>query len=329
MRPPGSAPPEAGGATPGRGVRPSRWSARVIWNATAGSKGGIPTNGGSRERLEEILARHGLADALIPTSSPAEAKAVTREAVREGLELVVAAGGDGTIGTVAGELLGTDTALGILPLGSVMNIPRMLGIPRDLEPAAELLATGTVRVVDVGEASGRTFYEAGSVGMNAAMFREAQRFDRGDWLSILRTVAVALRYRPARMTIRLDDRVVRTRALMVAVSNGPYSGVGMTVAPGARLDDGRFDVRVFRRFSKWQLLRHLASIAFGRRRYAPEIATYRSRRVRIDSAHPLPARADSIDLGTTPVDFVTRPHALRVLVPTEIPPSESASQPAS
>ena len=153
--------------------------------------------------------------------------------------------------------------------------------------------------------------------MNAAMFREAERFGQGDWASILRTVWVALRYRPARMAVHLDERTVRTRALMVTVSNGPYIGAGMTVAPDARLDDGRFDVRIFRRFSKWQLVRHLASIAFGRRRYAPEISTYRSARVRIESAHPLPARADSHDLGTTPVEFEVWPRALRVIVPDD------------
>ena len=87
------------------------------------------------------------------------------------------------------------------------------------------------------------------------------------------------------------------------------------VAPEARLDDGRFDVRVFRGFSKWELLRHLASIAFGRGRYAPHISTYRSAAVRISSAHPLPVRADGIDLGTTPVAFLTLPRALRVVSP--------------
>jgi diacylglycerol kinase (ATP) len=117
------------------------------------------------------------------------------------------------------------------------------------------------------------------------------------------------------MQLTLDHGVVRTRALMVTVSIGPYTGVGMTVAPGARLDDGLFDVRVFRGFSKWELLRHLATIAFGRRRYYPHVSTYRSAEVRISSRHPLPARADSTDLGTTPVWYRTVPGALRVVIP--------------
>lgn len=296
-------------------ARSVRADAVVIHNATAGAKAGIPTNGRSRDDLIGLLDRKGIQATIIDPSSEEEARAAVRAAVERDLPTVIAAGGDGTVGLVAGQLLDARTALGVLPMGSVMNIARMLGVPRDLDGAAEVLATGRVVAIDVGMAGDRVFYEAGSVGMNAAIFREAARFDDGDWLSILRTVWVALRYRPARMRLVLDDREVSTRALMVTVSNGPYTGAGMTVAPDARLDDGLFDVRVFRGFSKWELLRHLGSIAFGRRRYSPHISTYRSSRVRITSRHPLPARADSHDLGTTPVTFEMRPAALRVVVP--------------
>ena len=291
---------------------------RVIWNATAGSKGGIPTNSTTEEDVRELMARADLGTELCASHSEDEAREVAADAVRTGYDLVVAAGGDGTIATVANELLGSRTALGIFPMGSVMNVARSLGLPREAEAAAKALRSGEVRVIDVGEAGDVVFYEGASVGMNAAMFREAHRFDEGDWSSILRTIWVAIRYRPARMVIHLDERRVRTRALMVSVANGPYAGLALTVAPQARLDDGLFDVVVFRRFSKFQLLRHVVSIAFGRRRYTPETDVYRSRRVRVESRSPLPCRADSHDLGTTPMEFVVRPGALRVVVPPSV-----------
>jgi YegS/Rv2252/BmrU family lipid kinase len=291
----------------------------VIWNPSAG----LPTTirpGGSVEDLSEILERHGVKAEVHQPDDEAEARAIVRQAVGDGVDIVVAAGGDGTVHLVAEDLLDTETALGILPLGRVMNIARALGIDRDIEMAADVLRHGEIRAIDTGEAvrsDGRVvpFFEAGSVGLNAAIFREVTRADEGDPVSIPRTLWVALRYRPARMVVELDDDSISTRALMVAVSNGPYLGLGMTVAPGARLDDGKFDVRVFRRFSKWELLRHLASIAFGRRRYATQVTTRRSVSVRITSSHPLPARADSADLWETPVTYRTRPASLRVVVP--------------
>ena len=311
----------------GRPGEPRRY--RIIRNPMAGAKGGISTNACTSEELCDLAERHGLGSDVVEPGSEQEAKDAVRRAVEEGIDVVVAAGGDGTAGLVAEGLLGTPTALAVLPLGSVMNIGRALGIPRDLEGAAAIVAAGHVATVDAGEAStadGRRvrFLETGSVGMNAAMFREAARFDDGDYASILRTIWVALRYRPARMLLELDQGQVRTRALMVTVSIGPYTGVGMTVAPGARLDDGLFDVRVFRGFSKWELVRHLASIAFGRRHYAPHVSTYRSASVQVSSSRPLPARADGTDLGTTPVTFRTLPGVLRVV----IPPRDTA-QPAA
>ncbi len=93
---------------------------------------------------------------------------------------------------------------------------------------------------------------------------------------------------------------------MVRVANSPYTGLGFTVAPDAILDDGRFDVESFSHFSRPDLFRHPSSIMAGRRRSSPKVRSFRSRRVRIESVHPLPVRADNFDLGTTPVEFVTR-----------------------
>ena len=294
---------------------------RVLWNASSGRKGGLPTSSGvDPGGLRELMARFGLGDELIATQSEDEAIDATRSAVRDGYDVVVGAGGDGTIGTVGKVLLGTETALGALPLGSVMNIPRMLGIPRELEGAAEVLAAGHVRRIDVGDVDGAVFFEAGSVGLHAAIFREAARVDAGDYGAIWRSIAAAFRYRPSRMELELVDgdgasRILATRALLVAVANGPFLGAGFTVAPDAALDDGLLDIRIFRHFSKTELFRHFAAIAFGRRAYAPHTDTERAARVTIRGHRPLPARADGMDLGHTPVTFGVRPGSLLVVAP--------------
>ena len=295
---------------------------RVLVNPNSGVKAGLPTNTAAEEEVRIAVEQHfpGLGENIVVTESEEEAIAATRDAVARGYESVGAAGGDGTVGTVACELLGKETALGILPLGSVMNVARMLDIPRDLEGAAAIIATGEVRTIDVGEAKGQIFFEGGSVGLNAAVFREAQQADngRGRYRALLAALWVLLRYRPPRMVLHLDDRVLTTRALAVSVANGPYSGLGFTVSPDATPDDGQLDVVVFSRFSRTELIRHFVSIAFGRRRYSAKTATYRTSRVRIEGVHPLPCRADGHDLGYTPVEYVMRPGALRVVVPRSL-----------
>jgi diacylglycerol kinase (ATP) len=296
--------------------KPAEQPIRVIWNANAGKRA-LSINRLDGPALLELLREAGLDVELCQMESPEDAKARASEAVQAGAKIVIAAGGDGTIGSVAEALLDTQTALCIIPMGSVMNIPRMLDIPRDADAAAAIIARGATRVIDVGMANGKLFYEMASVGISATIFREVERFENGDYGSPLRALRNAFRYRPARMTIELEGRTLRSRALMVAVGNGPYMGLGMTVAPGASLDDGQFDVRVFRHFSKFELFRHMLSIAFGRRRYSPHVQTERSNYVRIEAARPLPARADATWLGYTPLECRVRPAALRVVVPHE------------
>ena len=288
---------------------------RIIWNPNAGSKAGLPTNRSKEEQLRGLMLRHGLGAELVPTRSEEEAAAATREAAARGYAIVAAVGGDGTAGPIAFELLGSRTALGILPLGSAMNVARSLGIPRDLDAAAEILAAREVRSIDVAEANGVPFLEVGSIGLNAAIFGEAQRFAQGDYSGLFGVVRALARYRPARMRIQLDSQTVSTRALMVAVANAPYTGLGFTFAPDARLDDGLFDVRVYEHFSKRELVAHLWSIMLGRHAYSPKVRTYRSERVRVESRQPRPCRVDARDLGTTPVEFRLRRQALRVVVP--------------
>lgn len=321
--------PSAGASPPGRDD-PRRdppptavGRLRVVQNRSAGSKIGVASSDPTPDDLRALLDHVGIEAEIVESGSIEETKLIAREAAATGAPAIAVAGGDGTIGVVAAELLGSETVLGILPLGSVMNIPRMLGLPRDLPAAATILAKGVVRAIDVGQVRGRPFFETASVGMNAAVFSAAARLEQGERESVLRTIWVALRYRPSRMRIELDDRAIRTRALTVTVSNGPYTGTGMTVAPHARLDDGRLDVRVFERFSKAELIRHFASIAFGRRAYEPRVSSYRSRRVRISSRHPQPVRADSHDVGVTPVELDVRPGALRVVVAPDGLPAEA------
>ncbi len=296
---------------------------RVLWNPTAGRKGGVPTNRSSREMLLELMSRHGLGDELIAPGSEQEAVEAARDAVDRRYDLVVAAGGDGTVGLVGRQLMGTRTALGILPLGSVMNIPRMLGLPRDPEEAAHILADGHVRTIDVGQVGDRIFYEAGSVGMHAAATRELPLVDKGDYGALVRSIGAAFRYRPSEMRIELDrDRTIVAKAVGVAVMNGPFMGPGVAVAPEALLDDGLFDVRVFLHYTKAELLRHISSTVRGRRPQERRVLAERASWVRITSERPLAARADAQDLGTTPVAFEIRPSALTVVAPD---PSASSS----
>src|SRR5204862_7858832 len=137
------------------------------------------------QELRDVLARHGVEADLWLTERPDHAVELARRAVQEGRPIAVAAGGDGTVAEVAAGLVGGETTLGVLPLGSIMNLARMLGVPRDLDAAAEVIKVGYRVQIDAGRATTavgqRLFLEAAGVGVSAALFAYTNQLDSGNW----------------------------------------------------------------------------------------------------------------------------------------------------
>jgi diacylglycerol kinase (ATP) len=287
----------------------------VIWNPGAG--GGDPTDDRVAERraaLEEVLRDHGLHAELYESASEAGTARRVDAALADGVTTIVAAGGDGTVRSIAFRLRDRKVALGILPMGTAMNVARSLDIPLELEAAASVLASGNSRSIDVGEVRGRPFLEVASVGLGAEVLAGAAEAGEGRFRLALRSLRDAVRRRRTRMRLQLDGREVRARAVSVAVANGRFTGRGIELAPQASLDDGRFDILVYEGFGPLQLAADIVRLLLGRAN-DPRFRRYRAATVRISSHRPLPVRLDSQDVGSTPVELVTRAGVLRVVTP--------------
>ena len=294
---------------------------RLIVNPRAGQKLGIATNEGTLEAVKSALTEAGLTFELRMTSSPRHATELARQAVREGCKLVISAGGDGTVAEAGEGLVNTETALGIMPMGSIMNMARALCIPRDLEGAARTIASGRVLAMDVGQVSSHVFLEAGGVGLAAGLFGYFNRLDSGraNLGGVLKAVWRFARtlHRP-RLVIVADGQRFDVRAPQVTVSNGPYVGAAYVLAPEAHIDDGKLDVVIFRGMGVLRVLVHMAIVARGRRLPPPAgVQLVRARSVDIGvrgRRRPLPVHADGAVVGVTPTRFDVVPAGLRVIV---------------
>ena len=232
---------------------------------------------------------------------------------------VIAAGGDGTVSVVASALLGhREATLGILAMGSFNNMARGFGIPVTLEEALDVIGTGRSTEVDAGWVvhdgdEGRPFFEAAGVGVEAIGFLAVELAERRGWWRALRALVRGLRLRKTPMRITIDEHSYRTGSPAVTVSNGPYHGMGFAVADEADPTDGLLTVTVFHGMERWEVLRHFLAVARRRPRREPRVATYPARRVTIEGVRrALPAHADGVSIGLTPVVFEIRPKALRV-----------------
>ena len=203
---------------------------------------------------------------------------------------IAVAGGDGTVESVASNLVGARFPLGIIPAGTFNNFARSLGLPLDPIEACHVILAGNARPTDVGFANGKPFFECLGSGLDAALYPLGEEIKSGRVHRLLDLTRRAYHYRRQKFVLALDrpasDALVRgstneshrlihflTRnrgsnltlsALMLIVSNGPYFGMNYAVAPEQRMDDGLLTVSVFSRYSKLQLWWHFASIAFGR-----------------------------------------------------------------
>lgn len=285
-------------------------STLVIWNPGAGG-GDVEER---REAIRHALQAHAPGAELFESPSEDETSRRVEAALAEGVDRIVAAGGDHTVRSIAFRLIGRETALGILPLGTANNIARSLGIPLDLEEAAAILASGSVRAIDVGYVGDQPFLEIATVGLAADLLGDATRVSEGRLRSALDLLTRTVRHRRTRVWLDLDGREVRHRAVSLAIANGPYTGRALEAAPDARLDDGLLDVVCYLGYGPLEVLRQLARIVLGLGA-GPTTATYRARRVRVRTHHPLPVRADSDDRRTTPAEITVGRGALRVAVP--------------
>jgi YegS/Rv2252/BmrU family lipid kinase len=299
----------------------------VIANPRAGQKAGIATNAAGPDDLLATLERNGVEAELWPTEYANHATELARRAVDEGRGLVIAAGGDGTVTEVASGLVGSQTRLGILPLGSVMNLARMLAIPRDLDAAAQVIEAGQAVRIDAGQVTTavgkRLFLEAGGAGVSAGLFAYVNQLDAQRWQAMLPMLRFLMRHQPHRVWVTIDGQTRRVRASMLTVANGPLLGAAFTLAPGARLDDRLFTVRVFTALNGRHLFRHVWAILSRRTEADADILTGHGRVVEIAARRPLMVHADSHPMGTTPARFELLPAALAVIVP-QAPESEPA-----
>lgn len=296
------------------GLRP----ARLIINLESGS---FAKQVESPEKLVAMLRAHGIqAQVYRKTSSKAVRKWV-REAVNDNEALVIAAGGDGTIEDVALSLVGSRTALGIIPTGTMNNLARGLGIPLDIEQACALLGAGITRQIDVGRIRATNkpkrpyFLETSGLGLAIAL-PAGQNIKKGLFGKLPEDFRKMFELGAPPTQIELDNgEKIETKVKLVTVSNAPLTGLNNLIAPDAKMDDGLFDLAIYDGLNDLELAKYFLSTADGQRVSNPNVRFYRTRRVHIRSSQELPVTSDKDEIpDEEELDFEMIPRAISAIV---------------
>lgn len=209
---------------------------------------------GGRNRLEEITdsVRRVMEDVvgffeIRATLGKGGAESISREAVVNGFDTVIACGGDGTVNETATPLVGTDVALGILPFGSGNGLARTMGIPFEIDAAMKVVRSRKTRLIDVGMVCERYFFATAGFGFDAHL---SKKYNEGAYSSITRGLLpyfpLALkefyRYRPEEVLIKIENNQMKVTPFILTVANVDRYGGDAVISPGASPDDGLLDL---------------------------------------------------------------------------------------
>jgi len=220
--------------------------------------------------IDDELKCRGLSAAIHLTQRSGHARELASAAVADRADLVIVCGGDGSVNEVGGGLAGTATALGLIPAGSGNGLAAALGVPRDPRAAIATALGERTMAIDVGMLAERPFFNIAGIGFDAhiaRLFNQRSRGRRGRLPYVVLGVREGCRYAGLEYTLTLDGESRSSRALLIAFANGREYGMGMTIAPGARLDDGLLEACVVEDrpvLARFRDARHLVFGSIGR-----------------------------------------------------------------
>ena len=289
--------------------------ARLIYNPTSGREE-------MRRRLPDVLQRlegYGFETSTHATMGPGDAVLAGAEAARRKYDVVIAAGGDGTLNEVVSGLAKADKRppLGILPLGTTNDLARALGIPRAWDAAVDLIAHGSVKKIDIGRLNQKHFVNiAGGGSLTELTYEVPSKMKTvlGQLAYYMKGFEKLPRLRPIRMRVRAEGIELNEDMMLFFVANSNSVGGFEKLMPDAKLDDGLMDVLFLRRCNLAEFIRLATMVACGELVQDPLIVQFRTRQLQIESPDYVQLNLDGEFGGTLPCEIEVLPRYQGVFV---------------
>jgi diacylglycerol kinase (ATP) len=287
---------------------------KIIYNPAAG-------RGRARRHVrevEEYLRSRGARVDCEPSTGPSDLVRIAAESSRAGYDRVVVCGGDGTLNLAVREFDLTKGTLAVIPTGSGDDFARVMGIPRKIRPACDVVLDGVTREVDVALANGIRYLGVAGLGFDSEVADYANRnvkFLRGSAVYLYAIFRVLPRFTPRPVHLRTETGERDEQIMFAAVGNTRQYGGGIRITPDAIVDDGLLDLCIVHRTSRLELLKTLPKAYTGAHVSSSFVEMGRGREFHFSSEQPMAVYADGEPLTRTPVSFGLADARLRVIVP--------------
>jgi diacylglycerol kinase family enzyme len=290
----------------------------VILNARAGN---VAKSANLQSIIAELFGAEGLNAEVISVAGKNMGPAV-RQAVAGDHEMIVAAGGDGTVSTVAAELVSTEKILGVLPLGTLNHFAKDLHLPLGLEGAVRTIVRRHVASVDVGEVNGRVFVNNSSLGIYPHTVHrrvaEQMRLRMGKWPAFIwASKHVFHRFPLLDLRIEIKGKTLRRETPFLFVGNNEYEMIGFRIGARRRLNAGKLGLYLTHRVGRWGLIRLALRALLGHLAQVKDFEVYLVEEAFVEAPrHLILVAADGeVKWMESPLHYRSRPGALRVIAP--------------
>ena len=221
---------------------------------------------GKQKGIEKLIEKHLVASdfdySIIYTEKPGDAIVISKDAADQGMDAVIVVGGDGTVNETAQGLIGSETALGIIPTGSGNGLSRHLKIPMNSAKAIRILNNYQTAKIDTATLNDNLFVSVAGVGFDAKVAKEfAKPGKRGFGKYINIATTAYSHYKPRKYTMVIDGQEITRKALMISFANSSQFGNNTSIDPNAKIDDGYIDVCIVRKVPYWKTI-FLAPLLF-------------------------------------------------------------------
>ncbi|HEX2959237.1 MAG TPA: YegS/Rv2252/BmrU family lipid kinase [Chitinispirillaceae bacterium] len=267
------------------------------------------------EHISNTLKQMGMEAEIIESTSSKHAEEIARGCGENGDDLVIAAGGDGTINSVVNGLAGSQTALGIIPIGTINLFALELDIPTDIDSACQIIGHARIKTIDLGKVNDRYFTSLCGIGFDADVIshtRSSMKKLLGAGAFILNGIKALFRYSFKSIQISIDQTNPKT-GYIVIIGNGKYYGPSMLIAPEVSSHDGLLDIVIFKKKDALSLLRYVWELHKGDLTALSDVEHFRGKHISIGRQGRHKLHIDGEYYGRTPVEISVVSSALKVV----------------
>ena len=258
---------------------------------------------GHAEQVKSLFTAYGLNFELALTDHEGDGARLAKEAIERGFQLIVAAGGDGLAGEVAGALVGSQAVFGMIPLGSGDDFAKSLKIGRSIPQAVEIIRDRQTMMVDAGMVSSplpnghkleRYFFNCVGIGLDGEVIIEKQKINglRDLKLYLWATVRALWRYKGQRMSFDFGQGKIWHQALVAEITNGKSVGGGYYLNPEAKVDDGLLDICLIHQLTWLEFFIHVPKTFKGKHTRIRQVTMGKLTKVAVESEVPMSAQVD-------------------------------------